>query len=167
MHKSSRGLSHRSPSSGASGRPVRAFLRPGILATNSHVIDGELITNLEVLFPSAAEGQKGPFKTALISKDPKRDLAFLKVQTDLPPLEIAGSYVCQKGDDVLVIGNPGVGGKMVLENAASRGVMSTKAVIGDQHFYQLGIAINSIPRRACRWPSSTKRRLPRTSRTRP
>ena len=118
------------------------LVRPGILATNSHVIDGELITNLEILFPSAKEGQKGPFKPALISKDPKRDLAFLKVQTELPPLEIAGSYVYQKGDDVLVIGNPGVGGKMVLENAVSRGVMSTKAVIGDQHFYQLGIAIN-------------------------
>jgi len=118
------------------------LVRPGILVTNSHVIDGELITNLEIQFPSAKEGQRGPFKTALISKDPKRDLAFLKVQSDLPPLEIAGSYVYQKGDDVIVIGNPGVGGKMVLENAISRGVMSTKAVIGNQNFYQLGIAIN-------------------------
>ena len=32
--------------------------------------------------------------------------------------------------------------KLVLENAVSRGVMSTKTVIGDQNFYQLGIAIN-------------------------
>jgi len=118
------------------------LVRPGILVTNAHVIEGELTSNLEIQFPSAQNDQKGPISAALISKDPKRDLAFLNVKTELPPLVIAGSYHYQKGDDVLVIGNPGVGGKLVLENAVSRGVMSTKAVIGDQSFYQLGIAIN-------------------------
>src|SRR5207248_2469951 len=47
-----------------------------------------------------------------------------------------------KGEDVTVIGNPGVDGETVLENAISRGVMSTKAEIDGRKFYQLGIAVN-------------------------
>ncbi|MGC8638795.1 MAG: HEAT repeat domain-containing protein [Isosphaeraceae bacterium] len=115
---------------------------PGLLATNAHVIEGEVIKNLEVRFPSASEGQKGPLGAELAFRDPKRDLALLRVKTDLPPLDVAESYKYQKGDDLLVIGNPGMGGKLVLENAINRGVMSTKTTIEGQPFYQLGIAIN-------------------------
>src|SRR5579864_3636344 len=118
------------------------LVRPGILATNAHVIEGELVQNLEIHFPSAKDELKGPIGAVLLAKNTKRDLAFLKVKTDLPPLEVADSYQYQKGDDLLVIGNPGAGDKLVLENAVSRGVMSTKAVIDGQNFYQLGIAIN-------------------------
>jgi S1-C subfamily serine protease/HEAT repeat protein len=118
------------------------LVRPGVLVTNAHVIEGEVTRNLEIAFPSAPEGQRGPAGAELISKDTKRDLAFLKVNTSLPPLEIAEAYRYQKGDDVLVIGNPGIGGKVVLENAVSRGVMSTRTEIEGQPFYQLGIALN-------------------------
>jgi len=31
---------------------------PGLLATNAHVIEGEIIENLEIRFPSAGDGQK-------------------------------------------------------------------------------------------------------------
>ena len=62
--------------------------------------------------------------------------------TDLPPLELAPNYVFQKGEDVTVIGNPGLGDELVLENAISRGVMSSKTVIEGMNFYQMSIAIN-------------------------
>ena len=62
--------------------------------------------------------------------------------TDLSPLEIDPSYQFRRGQEVTVIGNPGIGNKLVLENAVSRGVMSTTAVIEGQSFYQLSIAIN-------------------------
>ncbi|WP_256386197.1 serine protease [Singulisphaera sp. GP187] len=127
---------------GKGGSGTGFLVAPGILATNSHVIDGEYIANLEIRFPSADEGKKGPVQAELLYEDVKRDLAFLAVKTDLPALQVAPSYRYRKGEDVTVIGNPGVDGETVLENAISRGVMSSKAQIDGQQFYQLGIAVN-------------------------
>ena len=118
------------------------LVRPGIVATNAHVIDDEFVSNLEVRFPSADEAREGPVSAELLYEDAKRDLAFLAVKTDLPGLRVAPSYAFRKGEDVTVIGNPGLGGDLVLENAISRGVMSTKATLDGQNFYQLGVAIN-------------------------
>lgn len=115
---------------------------PGLLATNAHVIDDEFIPDLEVRFVSADEGHKAPLKAELLYEDAERDLAFLAVKTDLKPLRVAKTYAFRKGEDITVIGNPGLGDGQVLENAISRGVMSTKTQIDQQNFYQLGIAIN-------------------------
>ena len=115
---------------------------PGLLATNAHVIDDEFISDLEVRFVSADESHKAALKAELLYEDPERDLAFLAVKTDLKPLRVAKSYIFRKGEDVTVIGNPGIGDGQVLENAISRGVMSTKTQIENRNFYQLGIAIN-------------------------
>ncbi len=115
---------------------------PNLLVTNAHVIDDEFISSLEVAFPSAPAGQRGPYEAELVYEDPKRDLAILSVQVDLPPLRIAEGYAFRKGEDITIIGNPGIGGDVVLENAVSRGVLSTKAQIDGQKFYQLGVSIN-------------------------
>ena len=119
------------------------LIRPGVLATNAHVIDDELIGNLEVRFPSAPEGKRGPYTADLLYEDKRRDLAFLAVGTGLYPLEVARHFRYVKGEDVVVIGNPGLAnGAMVLENAVTRGVLSVKVQLDGQDFYQLGIAIN-------------------------
>lgn len=118
------------------------IVRPGVIATNAHVINEEFISSLDVQFPSAPEGKKGPLTAELLYEDPRRDLAFLAVPTDLPPTEIAPSYRFTKGEDILAIGNPGLGDDVVLENAISRGVMSSKTVIDGMDFLQLNIAIN-------------------------
>jgi S1-C subfamily serine protease len=118
------------------------LVRPGIIATNAHVVDGEFITNLRVRFPSAEKPQQGPMTTELIYEDTNRDLAFLRVKSPLPPLRVASEYVFRKGEDVTAIGNPGAGGELILENAISRGLMSTKTSFEGQRYYQLGIAVN-------------------------
>ena len=115
------------------------LVAPGLLATNSHVVSLERIENIRVTFPAA---RRGPLTAELIFEDPHRDLALLTVPTDLSPLEIDPSYQFRRGQEMTVIGNPGIGNKLVLENAVSRGVMSTTAVIEGQSFYQLSIAIN-------------------------
>ena len=46
--------------------------RPGVVITNAHVIELELLSALEVHFPSAAEGAKGPYPARLLDKDPRR-----------------------------------------------------------------------------------------------
>ena len=117
-------------------------IKRGIVATNAHVIEDELLAGLEVRFPAAPAGQQGPLPAQLLYEDRKRDVAFLAVATDLPPLELAPNYAFQKGEDVMVIGNPGLGDEVVLENAISRGVMSAKTVIEGMNYYQMSIAIN-------------------------
>ena len=112
-------------------------VRPGIIATNAHVIDGEFITNVRVRFPSAEKAQQGPITAELLYEDARRDLAFLRVKSPLPPLRIATSYTFRKGEDVTAIGNPGAGGELILENAISRGLMSTKTPPEGQRYYQL------------------------------
>ena len=117
-------------------------IKRGIVATNAHVIEEELLSGLEVRFPGAPEGKQGPLSAQLLYEDRKRDVAFLAVTTDLPPLELETSYAFQKGEDITVIGNPGMGDDQVLENAISRGVMSAKTVIEGMNYYQMSIAIN-------------------------
>jgi hypothetical protein len=93
-------------------------------------------------FPSAPAGSQGPIKAQLLYEDRKRDLAFLAVKTDLPVLRVAPNYTFVKGEDILVIGNPGLGDEVVLENAISRGVMSAKTVLDGMHYHQMNISIN-------------------------
>ena len=78
----------------------------------------------------------------MLYEDTRRDLAFLKVSSDLPAIEVAPSYAFTKGEDITVIGNPGLGDEVVLQNAISRGVMSSKTVIDGMNFLQLSMAIN-------------------------
>lgn len=118
------------------------MIGPKILATAAHVIEDEPMSALEIRFPSAPEGKRGPLRASLLYEDNARDLAFLAVDTPLPALAVAPKYEYRKGDDVTVIGNPGLGDGVVLENAITRGVMSTKATLDGQPFYQLSIAIN-------------------------
>ncbi len=118
------------------------LVRSGVVATNAHVIDHEFLSVLEVRFPSGPVGQQGPSRVELLYEDTKRDLALLAVKCGLPPLEIAPSYRFVKGEDITVIGNPGLGEEMVLENAISRGVMSSRTVIDGLNYLQLSIAIN-------------------------
>ena len=75
-------------------------------------------------------------------EDRKRDIAFLAVKSDLPVLRVAPNYSFVKGEDILVIGNPGLGDEVVLENAISRGVMSSKTVIDGMNYHQMNISIN-------------------------
>jgi hypothetical protein len=46
------------------------LVRPGVIATNAHVIDGEFITNLRVRFPSASKAKQGPIRTLTIDETP-------------------------------------------------------------------------------------------------
>lgn len=117
---------------------------PKLLATAAHVVDGEPIGALSIRFPSAPEGRRGPFPATLLYEDTARDLAFLAVDAPLPALTIAPTYQYRKGDDVTIIGNPGLDDDdhTILENAVTRGVMSTRTAIEGRPFYQLSIAVN-------------------------
>jgi S1-C subfamily serine protease len=118
------------------------LLAPGILATNAHVLRLGALEQIKVCFPSAPNGKDLVRVRSLLHLDLKRDLAFLEVEADWPPLPLAGAYEFRRGQDVVVIGNPGFGDGQVLENAVSRGVMSSQLEIRGHFYYQLGIAVN-------------------------
>jgi S1-C subfamily serine protease len=108
-----------------------------IVATNRHVIDGEFLALTEVTFPSAQGLDKGPHEVKLLYADPKWDIAFLEVQTSLPHIPIAENHQFRRGQDIVVIGNPGG-----LENAVSVGVLSSHINIDGQGLHQLSISLN-------------------------
>lgn len=117
---------------------------PGVIATNSHVINSEEITDLEVHFPSQNGVLKGPFKPRLLYEDSDRDLAFLSIPSRAHVvLNIKKDYRFRRGQEVIAIGSPGRGDGKLLENAVSKGLLSTQTEVDDQPYYQLSIAVNS------------------------
>lgn len=128
---------------GKIGRGTGFVAAPGVIATNCHVINEELLVNLKVTFPSATKAAAGPFSVHLLYKDAPRDLVLLKIETTLRPLELAGRDAFQRGEDVITIGNPrGLGGQIELENAVGRGVLSTETSFLGQRWYQLSMSVN-------------------------
>jgi serine protease Do len=127
---------------GADGTGTGFLIAPGLLLTNSHVIEDEFMPQVKVRFPSAEKNQQGPLAADLRFEDAQRDLAILEVKSGLPPLRIAPGYTFRKGEDIVVIGNPGAGGRLILENAISRGIMSTRVMLENYPYYQLGISVN-------------------------
>lgn len=55
---------------------------------------------------------------------------------------MAPRHEFRRGQEVVVIGHPGVGGQLTLKNALSRGLLSTQTEINGQPVYQLNISSN-------------------------
>jgi serine protease Do len=89
----------------------------GYVVTNNHVIDGA--DDITVV---TADGDR--LKAELIGRDPKTDLALLKVSGDkpFPALQFGDSDNARVGDWVLAIGNPfGLGGTATAGIISARG----------------------------------------------
>jgi len=78
--------------------------KDGYLLTNNHVID-----HADEVKVAMSDGRE--FTAKVVGKDPKSDIAVLKIDAkDLPAIELADSEQIEVGDVVLAIGNPfGVG----------------------------------------------------------
>ena len=76
----------------------------GYILTNNHVIDGA--TDIKVFLPDKRE-----FKGRVIGRDPKTDIAIVKIDaTGLPAVTLGDSSKLHIGDYVLAIGDPfGIG----------------------------------------------------------
>lgn len=72
----------------------------GYILTNNHVVDGA--NEIKVTL-----GNKRDYKARVIGKDPRTDIAVLKVEAkDLPVIVFGDSSKVQVGDFTLAIGNP-------------------------------------------------------------
>lgn len=107
----------------------------GYILTNNHVVDGA--DSVKVRLTDGRE-----FSAKVVGKDPKTDLAVLKVKASaLPHLELADSDGAEVGDLVLAVGNP-----FGLGQTVTTGIVSAKgrATMGLDYedFIQTDAAIN-------------------------
>lgn len=109
--------------------------KDGYIVTNNHVVEGA--DEVKVAFQDGRD-----FNAKVVGKDPKTDLAVLKVDAkDLPYIEMADSDQIEVGDLVLAIGNPfGIGQTvtMGMVSAKGRGNMG----LDYEDFIQTDAAIN-------------------------
>jgi serine protease Do len=115
----------------------------GVVVTNYHVIADCEADSIKVYFPDGQDGKKGPFPSQLIAEEPERDLALLHIDQRVPKVEIDTTHKFRRGQDVVIIGSPGVfRGASLLQNAVTTGVLSSETVIEGYNHYQLSLAVN-------------------------
>ncbi len=107
----------------------------GYIVTNNHVVEGA--TDIRVKIDDGRE-----LAAKLVGRDPKTDLALLKVEaTGLPVIPLGDSAQLQVGEQVMAIGNP-----FGLERTVTTGIVSaTGRVIGQgpyDDFIQTDASIN-------------------------
>jgi serine protease Do len=109
--------------------------KDGYILTNNHVVDGanEVMVTLN-------DGRV--LKAKVVGKDPKSDLAVIKIDaTDQPAITFADSSQCEVGDVVLAIGNP-----FAIGQSVTMGIISAtgRASMGLDYedFIQTDAAIN-------------------------
>ena len=87
----------------------------GLIITNNHVIDGA--SEIYVVF-----GRKRQVKATIVGKDPRTDVAVLRVEEkNLPFLPLGDSEAVRVGDWVVAIGNP-----FALSHTVSAGIISAR-----------------------------------------
>ncbi len=110
--------------------------RDGYVLTNNHVVDGA--GEVKVTLQDGRE-----FTAKVIGRDPKSDIAVVKINADnLPIVALADSEKVQTGDVVLAVGNPfGVGQTVTsgIVSAIDRGDVGIEAY---EDFIQTDAAIN-------------------------
>ncbi|PYJ86508.1 MAG: peptidase S1 [Verrucomicrobia bacterium] len=111
--------------------------KDGYILTNNHVVDGA--DEIKV----ARDKDKKKFTAKVVGRDPRTDIAVLKIEAkDLPFITFADSDKLEVGDVVLALGNPfGIGQSvtMGIVSATGRGDM----LIEDyEDFIQTDAAIN-------------------------
>lgn len=110
----------------------------GLIITNNHVIQG--MTDVKI-----ALADKREFEAEILLRDPRTDLAVLKIKglkERLTQLELGDSDKLEVGDLVLALGNPFGVGQTVTQGIVSALARSQVGVGDYQSFIQTDAAIN-------------------------
>jgi V8-like Glu-specific endopeptidase len=121
----------------AQGQPLALgsgfFVRPGIIATNLHVIEGAARGWAKVVGQNTKSEIEGTVGT-----DEGKDLALVRVGNETAqPLALGDSAQVSAGDPVLVVGNP-----RGLEGTLSQGIVSAVRTIESEAFLQVTAPIS-------------------------
>lgn len=112
--------------------------KDGYIVTNNHVIDGA--DKITVSLPS---NPKKEYEAKLIGKDPRSDLAVIKInQNNLPYAKLGNSNELLVGDIVFAIGNPFGVGESVTQGIVSALNKSNMGINDYENFIQTDAPIN-------------------------
>ena len=111
--------------------------KDGFIITNNHMVDGSVEIKVKI-----SDGRE--LKAKVVGRDPKTDLALLKISStfeNLPVLALGDSEKMRVGDWVLTVGNP-----FGLEHTVTQGIISaTGRMLGSgpyDNFLQTDAPIN-------------------------
>ena len=108
----------------------------GYILTNNHVVDHA--THVKVTLQDGRE-----FTAKVIGRDPKTDLAVIKIKAEhLPVVPFADSHKVEVGDIVLAVGNPFGVGQTVTEGIVSATDRGGMGIEDYEDFIQTDAAIN-------------------------
>ncbi|MGB7747736.1 MAG: DegQ family serine endoprotease [Verrucomicrobiia bacterium] len=108
----------------------------GYILTNNHVVDGA--NEVKVVLTDGRE-----FTAKVIGRDPKTDVAVVKINADnLPVVPMADSDNVKVGDVVLAVGNPFGVGQTVTEGIVSAKNRGNMGIEDYEDFIQTDAAIN-------------------------
>ena len=109
----------------------------GYIVTNNHVVDGadKIVVNLA--------GDQKEYEAKLIGKDPKSDLAIIKIEAkNLHALTFYNSDDVKVGDVVFALGNPFGVGETVTQGIVSATGRSSVGIVEYEDFIQTDASIN-------------------------
>jgi serine protease Do len=110
--------------------------KDGYILTNNHVVDGA--SEVKATLPDGRE-----FTAKVIGRDPKSDIAVVKISGDnLPTVPVADSDKVEVGDVVLAIGNPFGVGQTVTKGIVSATERGGMGIEDYEDFIQTDAAIN-------------------------
>lgn len=112
---------------------------PNLLVTNYHVIEDAMVEQIRVEFPGGS--QPLPVQAVLLA-DTKHDLAILSVKTPRAPIPVAYDGHFPQGKPIEVLGNPAVGGGLILRNARVKGTARATMRIDGVDFIQIDADVN-------------------------
>ncbi|WP_147289744.1 Do family serine endopeptidase [Helicobacter sp. MIT 14-3879] len=112
--------------------------KDGYIVTNNHVIDGA-----DKILVSLPNNSKKEYEAKIIGKDPRSDIAVIKInQTNLPYAKIGNSNELMVGDIVFAIGNPFGVGESVTQGIISALDKSDVGINDYENFIQTDASIN-------------------------
>lgn len=111
--------------------------KDGYIVTNNHVVDGadKIVVNLA--------GEQKEYEAKLIGKDPKSDLAIIKIDNkNLQAISFYDSEDVKVGDVVFALGNPFGVGETVTQGIVSATRRSSVGIVEYEDFIQTDASIN-------------------------
>ena len=110
----------------------------GYIVTNNHVIDGA-----DKILISLPDGSKKEYEATIIGKDPRSDLAVIKIEKkNLPFAKLGDSNNLMVGDIVFAIGNPFGVGESVTQGIISALNKTGMGINDYENFIQTDASIN-------------------------
>lgn len=116
-------------------------LAQNIVATNAHVVNEVFVDEINLVFGSQRSQTFRP--TRILYEDELRDICLLEARVAAPPIPFIRDHVLERGERVVVIGNPSLGETdIVLRDAVTTGRISAMVHASGCDFYQVHAEIS-------------------------